>query len=266
MLTMTRAMKAAERDVAAGDFAIFSGAPKAAPVIGRVVETGIADEMTDRNYLVVDGIDGRIHYAETGKLDAHNFPEPGMIVALSGGGKGKVRNAQVEILSHWPVEKLPEMEAATWLDQTIVAAKRPVIHEKGYGAQVSKAITSREAWLIVNGHAIAGQPGTITPHRGMIETLHRRSLKRVAEHVSTELNLPHLILSDGSRFQGRHVKTVQLPEMKIAVIKGRHDFALIPYQSALMQMRGREIMVRVQDRAVSLVPFDGRDRGLGRSR
>ena len=267
MVTMTRAMKAAERDVAAGDFVLFSGAPKAAPVIGRVVETGIADEMTDRNYLVVDGIDGRVHYAETGKLDPHNVPEPGMIVALSGGGgKGKVRNAQVEIVSHWPVETLPDLEAATWLDRTIVATKRPPIHAKGFGAEVSKAITSREAWLIANGHALSGRPGTITPNRGMIETLHQRSLKRVVEHVSAELNLPHLILFDGSQFQGRYVKTVQLPEMKIAVIRGRQEFALIPYQSALMQMRGREIVVRVQDRAVSLVLFDGRDRGMGRSR
>jgi type IV secretory pathway VirD2 relaxase len=267
MVTMTRAMKAAERDVATGDFAIFSGARKAEPVIGRVVETGIADEMTDRTYLVVDGIDGRVHYAETGKLDPHNIPDPGMIVALSGGrGKGKMSNAQVEIVSHWPVEKLSDLETATWLDRTIVAAKRPAIHAKGFGAEVSKAITSREAWLIAHGHALAGQPGMITPHRGMIETLHQRSLKRVAGHVSAELNLPHLILFDGSRFQGRHVKTVQLPEMKIAVIKGRQEFALIPYQSALMQLRGREMVVRVQDRAMSLILFDGRDRGLGRSR
>jgi type IV secretory pathway VirD2 relaxase len=266
MVTMTRAMRAAERDIAAGDFAIFSGASKAAPVIGRVVETGIVDDMTDRNYLVVDGIDGRIHYAETGKLDPHNIPDPGMIVALSGGsGKGKIRNAKVEILSHWPVERLPELEAASWLDQTIVAAKRPAIHEKGFGAEVSKAIAAREVWLITNEYAIAGQPGTITPHRGMMETLHQRSLERVIERVSADLNLPHLVLSDGSRFEGRHVNTVQLPEMKIAVIKGRHEFALIPYTSALAQMRGREMVVRVRDRTVSLAVFDGRDRSFGRS-
>ncbi|MEQ1615724.1 MAG: DUF3363 domain-containing protein, partial [Hyphomicrobiaceae bacterium] len=51
-------------------------------VIGKVVEVGIADEMTDRLYLIVDGIDGRIHYAETSKLTANAVPEPDMIVAL----------------------------------------------------------------------------------------------------------------------------------------------------------------------------------------
>ncbi len=101
MVTMHQVMREHGIDRPAGDFAIFSGARKSAPVIGKVVEVGIADEMTDRKYLVVDGIDGRIHYAETGKLAAHAMPEPGMIVALTGGGgKGKTRTAQVEVLSY----------------------------------------------------------------------------------------------------------------------------------------------------------------------
>ena len=83
MVTMNRVMRAHGIDRPAGDFAIFSGARKSGPVIGRVVEVGIADEMSDRKYLVVDGIDGRIHYAETGKLAGHDIPEPGMMVELS---------------------------------------------------------------------------------------------------------------------------------------------------------------------------------------
>lgn len=34
----------------------------AAPVIGRIAAKGLADELNDRAYLVVDGIDGRAHY------------------------------------------------------------------------------------------------------------------------------------------------------------------------------------------------------------
>lgn len=33
------------------------------PVIGRIAAKGLADELNDRGYLVVDGIDGRAHYA-----------------------------------------------------------------------------------------------------------------------------------------------------------------------------------------------------------
>jgi Protein of unknown function (DUF3363) len=84
LVTMTQAMKAAGRAVAAGDF---------------------------------------------------DLPDPGMIVAQSGGGKGKTGNAPVEVVSHSPLEKLSDINAATWLDHTIVAAMRRVIHEKGFGAQ-----------------------------------------------------------------------------------------------------------------------------------
>ena len=192
MVTMNRVMRAHGIDRPAGDFAIFSGARKSEPVIGRVVEVGIADEMTDRKYLVVDGIDGRIHYAETGKLAGHDIPEPGMIVALSGGGgKGKMRNAQIEVVSYWPVERLATAEAATWLDQTIIAETKPVIHEKGFGADVSKALIAREEWLIVNRHASVEQPGTITPKPDMLRDLNHRGITVAAEKLSAQLGMPH---------------------------------------------------------------------------
>jgi len=39
----------------------------AAPVVGKVVHRGAADDHHDRRYLVVDGIDGRTHYVEVGR-------------------------------------------------------------------------------------------------------------------------------------------------------------------------------------------------------
>ena len=139
MVIINQVMRAHGIDRPGGDFAIFSGARKSDPVIGRVVEVGIADEMSDRKYLIVDSIAGRIHYAETGKLAGTDLLEPGMMVALSGGGgKGKMRNARIEVVSYWPVERLATTEAATWLDQVIVADKKPIIHEKGFSALTSR--------------------------------------------------------------------------------------------------------------------------------
>lgn len=40
------------------------------PVVGRVIARGLADEITDRHYLVVDGVDGRSHYIDIGKGEA----------------------------------------------------------------------------------------------------------------------------------------------------------------------------------------------------
>lgn len=41
---------------------VLPGAARVEPVIGRVVAKGLADELNDRGYLVVDGMDGRVHY------------------------------------------------------------------------------------------------------------------------------------------------------------------------------------------------------------
>ena len=44
------------------EFAVFSPGEAAQPVVGRVVGKGLADELQERGYLVLDGIDGRAHY------------------------------------------------------------------------------------------------------------------------------------------------------------------------------------------------------------
>ena len=53
----------------------------AAPIVGRVVGRGMSDETGDRRYLVIDGIDGRTHYADIGEADG-SFPK-GSIVRVS---------------------------------------------------------------------------------------------------------------------------------------------------------------------------------------
>ncbi len=58
----------------------------AAPVVGRVIARGLADEQGDRRYLVIDGIDGRSHYADIGEAEG-SFPV-GSIVHLSNRSTG----------------------------------------------------------------------------------------------------------------------------------------------------------------------------------
>ena len=66
--TMQRELTARKLDHAAVDRVIYDPVAKeATPIIGRVVMRGLADEHEDRHYLLVDGIDGRTHYAEIGK-------------------------------------------------------------------------------------------------------------------------------------------------------------------------------------------------------
>ncbi|HEY0822138.1 MAG TPA: relaxase/mobilization nuclease and DUF3363 domain-containing protein [Rhizobacter sp.] len=55
--TMQRALGAQQREMA-----VFTPSDGAQPVVGRVVGKGLVDELQERGYLVVDGIDGRAHY------------------------------------------------------------------------------------------------------------------------------------------------------------------------------------------------------------
>lgn len=66
--TMQREFSRAATVRAQADQAIYDpAAPDARPLVGRVLARGLADEHTDRHYLVVDGVDGRSHYVAIGK-------------------------------------------------------------------------------------------------------------------------------------------------------------------------------------------------------
>ncbi|WP_375304432.1 relaxase/mobilization nuclease RlxS [Bradyrhizobium sp. A11] len=69
--TMHREMAAAGITRAAGDYAIFDPEGGAHRLVGRVIGEGFADELRERRYVVIDGVDGRTHYAEIGSLRAN---------------------------------------------------------------------------------------------------------------------------------------------------------------------------------------------------
>ena len=81
---MQRALKEAGIDRGAAAMALFERGPRMAPLIGKVVGVGLVDEITDRTWVVVDAVDGRVHYAELGRLGPAQAPTRSMIVALTG--------------------------------------------------------------------------------------------------------------------------------------------------------------------------------------
>lgn len=65
--TMQREITARGLDETRADRVIFDpAASDAAPIVGRVIMRGLADEHDDRHYLLVDGVDGRVHFAGIG--------------------------------------------------------------------------------------------------------------------------------------------------------------------------------------------------------
>ena len=82
--TMQRALGAQQRELA-----VFTPGEAARAVVGRVVGKGLADELQERGYLVVDGIDGRAHYvALPAGTELEQFPA-GAVVEARGAAEGR---------------------------------------------------------------------------------------------------------------------------------------------------------------------------------
>ncbi|MPZ40588.1 MAG: DUF3363 domain-containing protein [Rhizobiales bacterium] len=72
--TMHRELRSAGLDRANADHSIFDAADPRARLAGSIVAEGFSDELQERRYLIIDGIDGRTHYVETGVRSAHDEP------------------------------------------------------------------------------------------------------------------------------------------------------------------------------------------------
>ncbi len=75
--TMQRALGGVQRELT-----VFSPVSGSRTMVGRVVGKGLADELRDRGYLVVDGIDGRAHYLSlSASADLNQFPVGAIVEA-----------------------------------------------------------------------------------------------------------------------------------------------------------------------------------------
>lgn len=72
--TMHRELAAAGMARAAGTYAIFDPDEDGRRLVGRIVSEGFSDELTERRYVVLDGIDGRAYYVEIGSLSSREEP------------------------------------------------------------------------------------------------------------------------------------------------------------------------------------------------
>lgn len=67
--TMQRALGQAQREL------VIFDPKRSKPVIGRIADKGLTDELSDRTYVIIDGIDGRAHYARlAANIDISDLP------------------------------------------------------------------------------------------------------------------------------------------------------------------------------------------------
>ncbi len=90
----------------------------AQPVIGKLVDRGLHDELTGRAYAIVDGIDGRTHHVQLPNIEATGDCRPGAIVELRRfeDRKGRQRVA-LAVRSDMDLDAQVRAPGATWLDR-----------------------------------------------------------------------------------------------------------------------------------------------------
>ena len=241
---MQRALKEAGIERAAASMALFERGPRKAPLIGKVVGVGLVDEITDRTWVVVDAVDGRVHYAELGRLQAGEVPARGMLVAL-GGDSLQVKpssHPRLQVLSPVELERHAAYDGPTWLDQAILSKWRPDASARGFAAEVDSALAARGRWLVARQLADAGPAGDIAPKPDMMRRLRQAETQRLAADLSRRLNASYLPAEPGRQIAGVYERSISTPTGKLAVIRRQDTFTLAPWRPGLEPFKGRAVM------------------------
>ncbi|HEJ1339700.1 UNVERIFIED_CONTAM: relaxase/mobilization nuclease and DUF3363 domain-containing protein [Pseudomonas aeruginosa] len=92
--TMQRAMSGQPRELA-----VFEPGDDGRTIIGRVAGKGLADELHDRGYLVIDGVDGKAHYVALNARDElANYPT-GAVVEVRGSADVRAADKNIATLA-----------------------------------------------------------------------------------------------------------------------------------------------------------------------
>ena len=158
--TMHRELTEAGIARAIGNYVIFDPERDGQRLVGRIVGEGFSDELSERRYVVIDGIDGRTHYAEIGALMVNDDPP--------------VRNTVVELRSRSAEPR--------GIDQTI--AKIAGAHHGIYSDRLHREFDPQ-----ASGEYIASHVRRLEAMRrdGMVNRLADGSWKVGADHLDRAL-------------------------------------------------------------------------------
>jgi hypothetical protein len=124
---MQRALKQAGIERATAAMALFDRTQRKSPLVGRIIDVGLVGEITDRTWIIVDAVAGRVHYAELGRLVDTALPDRGALVALGGQSlHGRPSSTpRLDLLSAVNLKQQIVYDGPTWLDQAILSKWRP---------------------------------------------------------------------------------------------------------------------------------------------
>ena len=232
------------------------------PVVGRLVDRGLDDELKGTAYAVVDGTDGRTHHIKLPDLDAAGDSAPGSIVELRkfDDAQGR-RRVALAVRSDLNISAQVSATGATWLDRQAIARDPVPLGGGGFGAEVRQAMDRRAEHLVSQGLAERQARG-VSFSLGLIDTLRQREVEALGEKLATETGRQFTKAATGEYVAGTYRQRFALASGRFAMIDDGLGFQLVPWSPSLERQIGQH--VSGVSRGTGGVDWSfGRNRGLG---
>lgn len=213
------------------------------PIIGRLVDRGLHDELTGQAYAVIDGTDGRAHHVRFHGVEAfEQAPTDGGIVEVRRFGGPDDRRPVLVLALRSDLNLAAQVTApgATWLDHRLVEREAMPLASAGFGQEVREAMLARAEHLAGEGLAQReGQRLVLQPN--LLSTLRRRELDAVGNQLSVETGLPHVKAEAGASIAGTLRQRLSLSSGRFAVIDDGLGFQLVPWSRELDHKLGQHV-------------------------
>jgi len=240
---------------------VVAGEASGWPVVGRLVERGLHDELKGSAYAIVDGVDGRVHHLRLPDLDATSDAASGAIVELRRFTDSAGRDrAALAVRSDIGIEEQVVASGATWLDRRLIDRAPTPLSDGGFGHEVRAALERRTEYLIEEGLA-RRQAQQILFARDLLYTLRQRELAAAGERLATDTGLLPRTVNDGEQVSGIYRQRVALASGRFAMIDDGLGFSLVPWTPVLERHLGRQVGGVATGTGIDW--SFGRKRGLG---
>lgn len=240
--TMHAALSRHGRERPLTDYVIESGAGSS-PIIGRLMDKGLHDELTGEAYAVIDATDGRLHHVRFRGVEAFaHAPAIGGIVEVRRFGGPDDRSPTLVLATRSDIDLAAQVKApgATWLDHRLVGRTDTSLAHGGFGAEARAAMDARTEHLI--DERLARRHGQrVIFARNLLDTLRRRELDAVGARVAADIGLPYNTPAAGEHVAGIYRQRLNLTSGRFAMIDDGLGFSLVPWSPSLERQLGRHV-------------------------
>ena len=239
--TMHRAFTERGQDRGVADYVIDGGS--GSPIIGRLVDKGLHDELTGEAYAVIDGTDGRAHHVRFRGIETfEHAPSVGGIVEVRRFGGPEDQRPTLVLATRSDLDLRTQVTApgATWLDHRLVEREQMPLSLAGFGREARDAMQARAEHLADEGLG-RRQGQRIILQRDLLSTLRQRELDAVGEKLSAETGMPNVKAAAGEHVSGIYRQRLTISSGRFAMIDNGLGFQLVPWSREIERKLGQHV-------------------------